>query len=45
MFVTPAVFQALMSWLNADAPENIEYMSVTLAVFQALMCWLNADAV
>ena len=41
MSVTLAVFQALMSWLNADANVNIELMSVTLEVFQALMFWLN----
>ena len=33
-----------MSWLNAEAEENIDPISVTCAVFQLPMSWLNAEA-
>ena len=33
-----------MSWLNAEARENIDSISVTCAVFQLPMSWLNAEA-
>ena len=33
-----------MSWLNAEAEENIPSISVTFAVFQLPMSWLNAEA-
>ena len=32
-----------MSWLNAEAEENITFISVTCAVFQLPMSWLNAE--
>jgi hypothetical protein len=37
MRVTLDTFQALMSWLKAEAESNIQLMSVTLDTFQALM--------
>jgi len=45
MLVTLAVFQTLMSWLNAVVYASISSMFVTLVVFQALMFWLNVDFV
>ena len=33
-----------MSWLKAEASENIPSMFVTLSVFQLPMSWLNAEA-
>ena len=33
-----------MSWLNAEAEENIRDISVICAVFQLPMSWLNAEA-
>ena len=33
-----------MSWLNAEAEENIASIEVTCAVFQSPMAWLNAEA-
>ena len=33
-----------MSWLNAEAEENIPFIFVTSAVFQPPMSWLNEDA-
>ena len=42
MSVTEAVFQPEMSWLNEDAPSNIDDMLVTEAVFQRPIGWLKA---
>ena len=33
-----------MSWLNAEAIENIEFIRVTSAVFQLPMSWLKEVA-
>ena len=33
-----------ISWLNAEAEENIEFIFVTCAMFQLPMSWLNAEA-
>ena len=33
-----------MSWLNAEADQNIAYIVVTFSVFQLPMSWLNAEA-
>jgi len=35
------LFQLPMSWLNAEAIENIEFIRVTSAVFQLPMSWLK----
>ena len=38
------LFQLPMSWLNAEAIENIEFIRVTSAVFQLPMSWLKEVA-
>jgi hypothetical protein len=43
MFVTAAVFHALMLVLKAVAPSNMPSIVVTAAVFHALMSALNED--
>ena len=44
MLVALAVFQLEMSWLNADASENVSAKFPTKLVFHLPMFWLNADA-
>ena len=44
MFVTAAVFQLPISWLNAAAPWNISSMLLTVLVSHLLMSWLNEVA-
>ena len=44
MSVTCEVFHDPMSWLNAEAIENMPAMVVTCEVFHEPMSWLNAEA-
>jgi len=44
MLVTLSTAQPPMSWLKAEAYQNIWYMLVTLSTAQPPMSWLKAEA-
>ena len=44
MSVTCRPRQPLRSWLNAEAPSNIQLMSLTLSTAQSPMSWLKDEA-
>ena len=44
IFVTRAVFHALISWLNNDAPLKSEVILITFETFQFVNGWLKVVA-